>query len=48
MCKACQKRREGLREALSKRDALAAVAHAMKGAAELVGVKKKDKDDKSE
>lgn len=41
MCKPCQKRREQLKEALSNKDALAAVKHAASGVAEMVGVKKK-------
>lgn len=48
MCSACQKRREALKAAMANKDALATVKHAVKGAAELVGVRKKDKDDKSE
>lgn len=41
MCKPCQKRREQLKEALNKKDALAAVKHAAVGVAEMVGIKKK-------
>lgn len=41
MCKPCQKRREQLKEAISKKDALAAVKYASAGVAEMVGIKKK-------
>lgn len=44
MCKPCEARRKKLAEALSRKDALAAVAHAAKGAAEMVGIKKKPDD----
>lgn len=40
-CSACEARRKKLLEALSRKDALAAVAHAAKGAAEIMGIKKK-------
>ena len=40
-CKPCEDRRAGLIEALSRADAIKAAEHAMKGLAEMVGIKKK-------
>lgn len=40
-CKPCEARRKGLVEALSRADAIKAAEHAMKGLAEMVGLKKK-------
>lgn len=45
-CKTCQDRRAKLVEALSKADAIKAAEHMMKGLAEMVGVKKKEEEDK--
>ena len=47
VCKSCAERRAGLMQALSQRDAIKAAEHAMKGLAEMVGLKKKP-DDKSD
>lgn len=38
----CAKRRAGVYEALSQRDAIKAAEHMMKGLAEMVGVKRKE------
>ena len=43
-CKLCSDRRAGIKEALSQRDAIKAAEHAMKGLAEMVGLKKKEGD----
>ena len=45
MCKPCQDRRNKLMQALSQRDAIKAAEHAMKGLAEMVGIKKKPESD---
>ena len=44
MCKPCAERRAKLTEALSRADAIKAAEHAMKGLAEMVGLKKKPDD----
>lgn len=44
-CKPCEERRAKLVEALSKADAIKAAEHAMKGLAEMVGLKKKPESD---
>lgn len=46
-CKTCEERRAKLVEALSKADAIKAAEHAMKGLAEMVGLKKKPESDDS-
>lgn len=43
-CKTCADRRAGLIEALSRADAIKAAEHAMKGLAEMIGLKKKEAD----
>lgn len=43
-CKPCEERRKKLVSALSKRDAIKAARQMMLGAAELVGLKKKEGD----
>ena len=43
-CKPCAERRAALTEALSRADAIKAAEHAMKGLAEMVGLKKKEGD----
>ena len=45
MCKPCEQRRNKLMQALSQRDAIKAAEHAMKGLAEMVGVKEKSESD---
>ena len=45
MCVKCAERRAGLMQALSQRDAIKAAEHAMKGLAEMVGVKEKSESD---
>lgn len=44
-CKPCQDRRNGLKEALRKADAIKAAEHMMKGLAEMAGIKKKPESD---
>lgn len=43
-CKTCEERRKKLASALSQRDAIEAARQMMLGAAELVGLKKKEPD----
>lgn len=44
-CKYCEDRRKGLVEAISKKDAIKAAEHMMKGLAEMAGLKKKPESD---